>query len=138
MMTVADIRDALDDAVARLPLAELPDLLAILAGTSARATLRLTTPPPITSRPDEIVDVATLSAELGLAPSWLRSQARAGKLPHLRCGKYIKFRRSELLAALGRSGADHGMGEPVPAEKPSNGAGSFPPDSKIAGEARAD
>ena len=36
-----------------------------------------------------------------VAESWLRSQARAGKLPHLRCGKYIKFRRGEVLAALG-------------------------------------
>jgi hypothetical protein len=36
----------------------------------------------------------------GLKPSWIYTQAAARKIPHYKCGKYLKFRRSELRAWL--------------------------------------
>ncbi|MGH7788223.1 MAG: helix-turn-helix domain-containing protein [Candidatus Binatia bacterium] len=125
MTDLATLRVALERAVAELPAEQMPDLIGVLATASARAQLNLVAVPR--PEPVDVVDVATLAAELNVAASWLRSQARANKLPHLRCGKYIRFARAEVLATLARSGADHRTGHPAPGEKPNNGAGSFPP-----------
>ena len=111
------------------PTGELPDLIAACAGTQARALARLTTP-QATPIADDIVDVADLAVELQLTPSWLLSQARRNKLPHLRCGKFIKFRRAEVMAVIARAGTDHRMGSPESAEKTNNGAALFPTVSK--------
>jgi excisionase family DNA binding protein len=41
------------------------------------------------------------TAEWSTLPvSWLYAQTAAGTIPHLRIGKYVKFRRSEVLAWL--------------------------------------
>jgi hypothetical protein len=41
---------------------------------------------------------------LNLPPSWLLSEARANRVPNIRLGKYVRFRRDDLLAWIdGRS-----------------------------------
>lgn len=132
-MTLATLSAALDAAVDELPATELAAAIGRCASAQARLLARLTTPAAPAQPTDDVVDVASLSVELGLAPSWLRAQARAGKLPHLRCGKYIKFRRAEVLSTLARSGTDHRMGDPVTAKTRSNGVAVFPPFSTVKG-----
>lgn len=120
-MNLAELRAELERAVSECPANDLPELTGLLEVAKVRAMARALCPaPPMVT--DDIVGVATLSAELGLKESWLRAQARAEKLPSLRAGKYIKFRRAEVMEAL----ADHRMRPPVRAKKRSNGAGSFP------------
>jgi excisionase family DNA binding protein len=46
---------------------------------------------------------ALLTAEqaaelLAVPPSWLLAQARAGKIPHVRLGRYVRFSADELAA----------------------------------------
>ncbi len=115
-MNIAAIRQILERAVVEVRASDVPELVGLLEMAKVRAIARALTPAPPTA---EVVDVATLAAELDLAESWLRTQARTGKLPHIRCGKYIQFRRSEVLAAL-----DHRMRTPDSAEKRSTGAGA--------------
>jgi hypothetical protein len=137
MTTIAELRTVLTAAVAELSPAELPDLVGLLETVKIRALARVLSPAaPVAT--DDVVDVATLSAELHLAPSWLRAKARDGTLPHVRCGKYIKFRRAQVIEALSRPGTDHRMASPVAAEKPSNGAAPFPSVSTRKAAAHAD
>ena len=35
---------------------------------------------------------------LGVAPSWVWAQARAGRIPHIRLGRYCRFREEALEA----------------------------------------
>ena len=50
---------------------------------------------------DEKLDgVTETAAWTGFKPSWIYAQAEAGKIPHFKCGKYLKFRRSEVQAWL--------------------------------------
>jgi excisionase family DNA binding protein len=35
---------------------------------------------------------------LGVAPSWVSAQARAGRIPHIRLGRYCRFREEALEA----------------------------------------
>ena len=47
---------------------------------------------------------------LGVAPSWVWAQARAGRIPHIRLGRYCRFREEALeawIAQLERKAAGH-------------------------------
>jgi len=82
-VTPADLRSVLDRAVDELLPDQLADAIGCPAAFQARLLARLTSPPSKPLATDDVVDVATLAGELGLARSWLRAQARANALPHL-------------------------------------------------------
>lgn len=48
--------------------------------------------------PDPLIDAKAAGALLGVPESWVRAEARAGRIPHHRLGKYVRFDRSALLA----------------------------------------
>jgi hypothetical protein len=83
------------------PAAELPDLIGALAAAQAVATRRLIAPttPTATEASDPLVDAATMAAQLGIKASWLLDQARRSRVPHVRLGKYVRFRPADVLAA---------------------------------------
>ena len=39
-----------------------------------------------------------VAERLGVAPSWVWAQARAGRIPHIRLGRYCRFREEALEA----------------------------------------
>ena len=41
-------------------------------------------------------DSTRCGARLGVAPSWVWAQARAGRIPHIRLGRYCRFREEAL------------------------------------------
>lgn len=49
---------------------------------------------------DTILDVDGMAAVTGIPASWFGEQARQGKIPHLRAGKYVRFRLNEVLEVL--------------------------------------
>ncbi len=51
----------------------------------------------------EILDAAGMEGRTRIPASWWLEQARRNAIPHLRAGKYVRFRLSETLEAL-RSG----------------------------------
>jgi excisionase family DNA binding protein len=45
------------------------------------------------------------AALLSVPPSWLLAQARAGQVPHVRLGRYVRFDRDTLAAWLAERAA---------------------------------
>jgi excisionase family DNA binding protein len=48
--------------------------------------------------PDRLVDAAAAGELLGVPASWVLAQARAGRIPHVRLGRYVRFEPEELRA----------------------------------------
>lgn len=74
--------------------AELPELAGALAEAGAIVAQRLFAgvrlPVAHSSWPD-LIDANAMAAQLSIKPSWLLEQARQGKVPHVRLGKYVRF-----------------------------------------------
>ncbi len=49
---------------------------------------------------DKILDAEGVHELTGIPASWFLEQARQGNIPHLRAGKYVRFRLREVLLAL--------------------------------------
>jgi hypothetical protein len=98
-VTLAALKTALDAAVADLPLAELPDLLALLAGTAARATLRLNAP-PAPPPADKLVNAKAMAGILAVPEGWVRDRGRRGQIPTRRLGHHVRFSPPEVLEAV--------------------------------------
>jgi excisionase family DNA binding protein len=45
-----------------------------------------------------LLDASQAAALFNVPASWLLAQARAGRVPHVRVGRYVRFQRDELLA----------------------------------------
>jgi excisionase family DNA binding protein len=53
--------------------------------------------------PGRLLSARELAGHLGVPESWVRSEQRAGRIPSVRLGKYVRFRRSEVDAVLAES-----------------------------------
>jgi excisionase family DNA binding protein len=71
--------------------AEHPDTEAL-----ADAIARRLTPPPA-----PLLDAEQAAALLNVPASWLMTEARAKRCPHVKLGKYVRFDRTELVAWVG-------------------------------------
>lgn len=47
-----------------------------------------------------VLDAKGMSDETSVPQSWFLEQARQGKLPHIRAGKYVRFEKSKVLKFL--------------------------------------
>ena len=54
----------------------------------------------MTDADDRLLDVTQAAALLAVPVSWVYAHAESGQLPRYRIGKYLRFRRAELLAWL--------------------------------------
>ena len=63
----------------------------------ARERLRERASPPSPSRLLEADDVADI---LGMTTDWIYREVRAGRLPHIRLGRYVRFRQESIDAWL--------------------------------------
>jgi hypothetical protein len=50
--------------------------------------------------PERVLDAEGMQSETGIPASWYLDAARQGKIPHIRAGKYVRFRLGEVLDAL--------------------------------------
>lgn len=55
---------------------------------------------PVVREPDEILDADGIAERTQIPASWFLEQARQRKLCHLRAGKYVRFRLTDVLDAL--------------------------------------
>lgn len=55
---------------------------------------------PATAASDRVLDAAGMERETGIKASWFLEQARRNAIPHLRAGKYVRFRLEATLTAL--------------------------------------
>ena len=70
------------DGVVRLPDDQLEALARLIAAEQ---------------RP-RLVDAAAAAEMLGVPKSWVLAEARAGRIPHVRLGRYVRFDPSEVEA----------------------------------------
>ena len=49
---------------------------------------------------EPLLSVKELARALNVPVSWVYSGTRTGRLPHLKLGKYVRFRLGEVLATL--------------------------------------
>jgi excisionase family DNA binding protein len=47
---------------------------------------------------DRLLDAAAVAEMLNVPPGWPLEQARAGRIPHVRLGRYVRFRESAIVA----------------------------------------
>lgn len=86
--------------IASLSRDEAVSLLLRLASAQTRLAAALAGRPAEDHQTAELLTAPELAALLHLNESWIRGQQREGKLPFVRAGKYIRFRVSEIEAAL--------------------------------------
>jgi len=55
-------------------------------------------PRPPASLAEPLLDAAAAAELLTVKPSWVYEAVRAGRLPHLKIGRHIRFLRSDLEA----------------------------------------
>lgn len=83
---------------------------------AARLRGRAAVPAAVTSSVaaiDRILDADGMEKETGIPATWFLEQARKGTVPHLRAGKYVRFRVAETISALQSSGR-HSDGKSAP------------------------
>jgi hypothetical protein len=76
-----------------------PQLAALAASASAELSRRLLLEQPAIA-PEALLDAPMLARALNVAESWVRTEERLGHIPSVRLGRYVRFRLSEVQAAL--------------------------------------
>jgi excisionase family DNA binding protein len=67
---------------------------------------------------DRLLTAEEIAGRLGVTPQWVWSQARSGSIPHVRLGRYRRFRESAVEAWLDAlEAASTGSGS-TPAPRP--------------------
>jgi hypothetical protein len=88
---------AIADWVRALSLEQIPSVIVLLAarlvaeGDGHKCRQALEDRP----HPDRLLMASELAGRLNLPESWVRNEARLGKLPSIRAGRYVRFRRSD-------------------------------------------
>lgn len=52
--------------------------------------------PHLAAGPAPLIDAEAAAVLLGVPKSWVLAEAREGRIPHVRLGKYVRFDRDEL------------------------------------------
>ncbi len=83
----------------KVPAVDLPALIGALAEAAAIANRRLLEPTQQapTGEPGELLCAEEMARQLSIKPSWLLEQARQGRVPHVRLGKYVRFNATQVL-----------------------------------------
>ena len=50
--------------------------------------------------PGRLLDADDVAAYIGMTADWVYREVRAGRLPHIRLGRYVRFRRESIDAWL--------------------------------------
>ncbi len=55
---------------------------------------------------DPLVDASEMARRLNVKESWVRSEQRAGRIPFVQVGRYVRFRAAEVEAVIVRRQAE--------------------------------
>ena len=91
------------DWARRLPLAQIPSVLLFLAGrllAEGSASNHSDHDGPTAPVPGKLLTAGEIADHLNLPESWIRAEERAGRVPGIRAGKYVRFRLSDVERAL--------------------------------------
>jgi excisionase family DNA binding protein len=56
--------------------------------------------------PSRLLEADEVAQQLGMTTDWIYREVRAGRLPHIRLGRYVRFRRESIDAWL--DACEHG------------------------------
>jgi excisionase family DNA binding protein len=97
-----------------VPAENIPAALAQLAAVQCTLAARLmshrsdtaaaSTDVAKTMESEPLINAREMARRLDVHESWIRTEQRAGRIPFVQVGRYIRFRPSEVLCALERSG----------------------------------
>jgi len=90
---------ALKTLTAELPADQLAWLIGELEGVKASAWARLTAAAVAPAPKPGLVDAAEMAGILGTPENWVRDKARAGVLPFIRMGHYVRFEPPAVIEA---------------------------------------
>jgi hypothetical protein len=86
------------DDIASIPRERIPGLIAALAARLVCEPDRAAPDPD--KQPEPLVDAKTLAAHLSLHESWIRSEQRAGRIPFVQCGRFVRFDETAVRVAI--------------------------------------
>jgi hypothetical protein len=91
MIGLDDIAAGAD--IANLSRSEVAALLHRLAAAQTRLAVVILADRTEDQTPahDQLIDAVEMARRLGVTESWVRSEARAGRLPCIHLGKYVRF-----------------------------------------------
>lgn len=99
MSTLDQLRAAVD-AVADLPVVDLPDALGVLVAGAARAQLRLAMPAMRSTAPTTNLTAEQVASALNVRPSAVYEWHRAKRIPGERYGRFLRFDLDAVRRAL--------------------------------------
>ena len=94
---------AVVDWARRIPADQIPAVLTFLAarllteGCADRNGERIGTS---AAESEKLITAGELAERLSLPESWIRSEERAGRIPGIRAGKYVRFKLNDVERAL--------------------------------------
>lgn len=106
MINLAELRRVLLEAVQAADADQLAEVIGALEAGKVGAMARLLMP-ALPAPATKLVGAAEMASILGTPENWVRDKARAGALPCIRCGHYVKFNPAEVLEAVRHMPAPH-------------------------------
>lgn len=94
---------AIADLIKCIPLDQVPSAIALLAArllTEKRAARHQHYDGSIDQESKTLLTARGLAEHLNLPESWIRNEERLGRIPSVRAGKYVRFRRCNVEEAL--------------------------------------
>lgn len=85
----------LGDAILALSQEDFEKALAL-----GRETVGTTDGESAASAPEKLLDAAGMAEMTGIPSSWFLEAARQGRIPHVKAGKYVRFRMADVIEAL--------------------------------------
>jgi hypothetical protein len=69
--------------------------------------LRRHEPPRLAADKEPLLTSAQLAQALGIEQSWIETAGRRGAIPVVRCGRWVRYQRAAVVAALEQPITDH-------------------------------
>jgi excisionase family DNA binding protein len=88
----------------RIPVECIPRVLTFLSARllQEKALAEKREQTAVTPSSEELLTAGQLGQRLGVPESWVRSEQRAGRIPSVRLGRYVRFRPSDVDDAIAR------------------------------------
>jgi excisionase family DNA binding protein len=96
-------KDATMEWAKRVPVDQIPGVLVFLAGRLLAESHadHNNESSGSAAESEKLLTAGELAERLSLPESWIRSEERAGRIPGIRAGKYVRFKLTDVERALG-------------------------------------